>query len=118
MADGREVVEDYRATQLSLRAHPLSFLRDELSRRGVRKCCADLPDIRDGRFVEVAGVILVRQKPGQRQGRVVHHDRGRDRRRPGHPLARPVRGAAPHGHVASMIGMRGIVQKEGPIPKR
>ena len=32
---GREVVEDYRAVQLSLRAHPLAFLRAELERRGI-----------------------------------------------------------------------------------
>ena len=98
LTDGREVVEDYRALQLSLRAHPLTFLRDELARRGVVRC-ADLARIRDGRHVEVAGIILVRQKPGIGQGRAVHHDRGRDRHRQRHPVARPVRGAAPHGHV-------------------
>jgi error-prone DNA polymerase len=31
LTDGREVVEDYRSIQLSLRAHPVSFLRDQLS---------------------------------------------------------------------------------------
>ena len=98
MTDGREVVEDYRSLQLSLRAHPLTFLRDELARRGVVRC-ADLARIRDGRHVEVAGIILVRQKPGSRQGRAVHHDRGRDRGRQRHPVAGPVRGAAPHRHV-------------------
>jgi len=67
MTDGREVVEDYRMTQLSLRAHPVSFLRDELERRGIRRC-GDLAAIRDGRPVEVAGVILVRQKPGSAKG--------------------------------------------------
>jgi error-prone DNA polymerase len=35
MTRGREVVEDYRSTQLSLRDHPLAFLRAELSRRGI-----------------------------------------------------------------------------------
>lgn len=37
LTDGREVIEDYRALQLSLRAHPLSFLRDELTRRCVTR---------------------------------------------------------------------------------
>ncbi|MDB5699384.1 MAG: dnaE, partial [Alphaproteobacteria bacterium] len=63
MSDGREVVEDYRSTQLSLRAHPLAFLRPELERRGI-VACADLRHIKDGRWVEVAGIILVRQRPG------------------------------------------------------
>src|SRR3546814_15107845 len=57
MTEGREVVEDYRTLQLSLRAHPLSFLRDELDAMGVVRC-ADLGQIRDGRHIEVAGVIL------------------------------------------------------------
>ncbi|MFV0625382.1 error-prone DNA polymerase [Sphingomonas sp. ac-8] len=64
---GREVVEDYRATQLSLRAHPLAFLRAELEAEGVVPCKA-LGALKDGRRVEVAGVILVRQKPGSAKG--------------------------------------------------
>jgi error-prone DNA polymerase len=63
LTDGREVVEDYRSVQLSLRAHPLVFLRPELDRRGIVPCAA-LRSIRDGRKVEVAGIILVRQRPG------------------------------------------------------
>ena len=63
MTEGKEVVEDYRAIQLSLRAHPLAFLRPELERRGIVRC-ADLARIKDGRKVEVAGIILVRQRPG------------------------------------------------------
>jgi len=64
---GREVVEDYRATQLSLRAHPVSFLRDELARRGAVPC-GTLERIKDGSRVEVAGIILVRQRPGSANG--------------------------------------------------
>lgn len=64
---GREVVEDYRATQLSLRAHPLSFLRTELRRRHMVSC-AELAEIKDGHRIEVAGIILVRQRPGSAKG--------------------------------------------------
>ena len=64
---GREVVEDYRATQLSLRAHPLSFLRDRLAAQGIARC-ADLIGMKDGARVEVAGLILVRQRPGTASG--------------------------------------------------
>ncbi|RYY32192.1 MAG: error-prone DNA polymerase, partial [Sphingomonadales bacterium] len=60
---GREVVEDYRATQLSLRAHPLTFLRGKLAARGIRPC-GDLTGMKDGARVEVAGLVLVRQRPG------------------------------------------------------
>ena len=63
MTEGREVVEDYRHTQLTLRAHPLTFLRPELERRGI-VTCRHLDRVKDGRKVEVAGIILVRQRPG------------------------------------------------------
>jgi error-prone DNA polymerase len=64
---GREVVEDYRATQLSLRAHPVAFLRDRLAARRIARC-ADLMRMKDGDRVEVAGLILVRQRPGSAKG--------------------------------------------------
>ncbi|MCW3834985.1 error-prone DNA polymerase [Sphingomonas canadensis] len=64
---GREVVEDYRAIQLSLRDHPLRFLRERLAARGVRRC-GELKTMRDGQRVEVAGLILVRQRPGSAKG--------------------------------------------------
>jgi len=67
MGEGAEVVEDYRASGLSLRAHPLAFLRDELTARRMVPCAA-LRTIRDGRYVELAGIVLVRQKPGSAKG--------------------------------------------------
>ncbi|NYT41389.1 error-prone DNA polymerase [Sphingomonas sp. R-74633] len=67
LSAGREVVEDYRATQLSLRAHPLSFLRDRLAARRIARC-GDLLNMKDGARVEVAGLILVRQRPGSAKG--------------------------------------------------
>jgi error-prone DNA polymerase len=114
MTDGREVVEDYRTLQLSLRAHPLSFLRDDLSRRGVRRC-ADLSGIRDGKFVEVAGVILVRQKPGSAKG--VLFITIEDETGVAQGILWPDRFEAQRRTVmsAAMIGMRGLVQKEGEV---
>lgn len=114
MSDGREVVEDYRTTQLSLRAHPLTFLRADLARRGVR-ACADLSTIRDGKFVEVAGVILVRQKPGSAKG--VLFITIEDETGVAQGILWPDRFEAQRRTVmsASMIGMRGIVQKEGEV---
>ena len=67
LTQGREVVEDYRATQLSLRAHPVTFLRERLAARRIAKC-ADLMNLKDGARVEVAGLILVRQRPGSAKG--------------------------------------------------
>ena len=67
MRAGAEVVEDYRSAGLSLRAHPVSFLRPTLeAQRMVR--CGDLATIRDGARVVVPGIVLVRQKPGSAKG--------------------------------------------------
>jgi error-prone DNA polymerase len=64
MAEGREVVEDYRAIQLSLRHHPLRFLRPELERKRIVPA-GRLSTLKDGARVTVAGIILVRQRPGK-----------------------------------------------------
>jgi error-prone DNA polymerase len=67
MTAGGEVVQDYSHVGLSLRAHPVSFLRDDLRRRGI-VTCADAMNTRDGRWVEAAGIVLVRQRPGSAKG--------------------------------------------------
>ena len=67
MPEGRQVVEDYRSTGLSLRQHPVAFLRPGLQRQGMIPCAA-LARTRNGRRVTVAGLVLVRQKPGSAKG--------------------------------------------------
>ena len=67
MPAGRAVVEDYRATGLSLRRHPVSFLRAELSAQRIVRC-ADLATARNGQRLTVAGIVLVRQRPGSAAG--------------------------------------------------
>ncbi|MGW9232258.1 error-prone DNA polymerase [Pseudorhizobium sp. NPDC055634] len=67
MLPGEEVIEDYRYLSLSLKAHPTAFLRDDFSRMGVVRSI-DLLEIRNGRKVTIAGLVLVRQRPGSAQG--------------------------------------------------
>ena len=67
MTAGRQVVEDYRSTGLSLRRHPVSFLRHSLAERGIVRC-ADLETSKDGKRLTVAGIVLVRQRPGSARG--------------------------------------------------
>ncbi|HTI03128.1 MAG TPA: error-prone DNA polymerase [Acidisoma sp.] len=67
MTEERAVVEDYRAVGLSLRAHPASFLRPHLSVQRITPC-ADLAVTRDGARLTVAGLVLVRQRPGSARG--------------------------------------------------
>jgi len=64
---GEHVVEDYRRLHLSLKAHPVAFLRPDLERRGILRHDA-LPAIASGRRVTVGGLVLVRQRPGTAAG--------------------------------------------------
>jgi error-prone DNA polymerase len=58
---------DYGRVGLSLHDHPMAHLRPELARRGVRRA-ADLRGIADGAVVEVAGLVIGRQRPGTASG--------------------------------------------------
>jgi error-prone DNA polymerase len=61
------VVNDYQTIKLSLKAHPLEFLRARLQAERVTDHAA-LNNVRDGCSVTVAGVVLVRQRPGSAKG--------------------------------------------------
>lgn len=62
-----EVIQDYDATGLTLKAHPMQLLRaDPRFRRCLR--AIDLPHLNHGRFVRMAGVVTGRQRPGTAQG--------------------------------------------------
>jgi error-prone DNA polymerase len=61
------VVNDYQTLRLSLKAHPMHFLRPQFAADGVTSC-ADLRKAKDGTRVSLAGVILVRQRPGTAKG--------------------------------------------------
>ncbi len=64
---GGEVVEDYVQMALSLRAHPLSFLREKLRKHGWLSLDR-LKGKKDGACVNIAGLVLVRQRPGTATG--------------------------------------------------
>ncbi|SNR70900.1 error-prone DNA polymerase [Paracoccus sediminis] len=67
MTLGREVAEDYGHTGLSLRRHPVSFLRETLKERKVITC-AEAMASRDRGWCATAGLVLVRQRPGSAKG--------------------------------------------------
>ena len=67
MSLGEQVVEDYRSLRLSLKAHPVSFLRADLEEEGMVPAAA-LAELPDGARVKVAGLVLVRQRPGTAKG--------------------------------------------------
>ncbi|MCB9047244.1 MAG: error-prone DNA polymerase [Chitinophagales bacterium] len=61
------VIQDYSSTSLSLKAHPVSFVREKLSMLGV-VANNDLAAYNDGDSIKVAGLVLVRQRPGTASG--------------------------------------------------
>ena len=67
MTAGSEVVEDYGHVGLTLRSHPVCFLRGDLRRQRI-VTCAEAMQARDGRWLETAGLVLVRQMPGSAKG--------------------------------------------------
>jgi len=67
MTDSEHVVHDYAATSLSLKAHPVSFVREKLSLLRITPN-AELAKCKDGDAVTVAGLVLVRQRPGTASG--------------------------------------------------
>lgn len=67
MSAPEQVAADYRTINMSLKAHPVSFLRQHFLKTRVISC-ADLARTRDGAWIKIAGVVLVRQRPGTAKG--------------------------------------------------
>lgn len=61
------VAQDYASTSLSLKAHPVSFAREQLDMFGITSA-SKLADMKDGMAVKTAGIVLVRQRPGTASG--------------------------------------------------
>lgn len=63
----QEVQADYQSCGLSLKAHPLSFYRDELQQQRILSS-AELTHLPHGRYVRVAGLVILRQRPSTAKG--------------------------------------------------
>jgi len=63
MTAGEHVIADYQTMGLSLKAHPMRFLRPLFSEEGVLSC-TEVAALDDGARLAIAGVVLVRQRPG------------------------------------------------------
>ena len=69
LAASEAVAEDYAATGLSLQGHPVAFFRGRLARIGAIPARAHLdPALPQGARVTVAGLVLIRQRPGTAKG--------------------------------------------------
>jgi error-prone DNA polymerase len=64
---GEQVVADYQTVRLSLKAHPMQFLRDHYRAKGFTTA-DQLRGLQYGRRVSLAGLVLIRQRPGSAKG--------------------------------------------------
>lgn len=67
MAASEHVIADYETTRLSLKGHPLQYLREGLAAEGV-STCRGVQEGADGRRMKVAGIVTVRQRPASAKG--------------------------------------------------
>ena len=67
MRIGEHVVEDYASLSLSLKRHPVALLRDGLTTAGFSQS-ETVNRLEHGRRIAVAGLVLVRQRPGSANG--------------------------------------------------
>lgn len=67
MSTAEHVVQDYASTALSLKAHPVSFIREKLRLLHILSS-KEITSVKDGTIVKVAGLVLVRQRPGTAGG--------------------------------------------------
>ena len=114
MPGGREVVEDYRHVGMTLRQHPVSFLREELAQRLV-VTCEDAMTAKDGKRLETAGLVLVRQRPGSAKGVMfitIEDETGIANLVVWSSIFDEFRAVVMN---ASMIAVRGRVQREGEV---
>ncbi|MBU2991726.1 error-prone DNA polymerase [Octadecabacter sp. 1_MG-2023] len=62
-----QVVSDYQTTRLSLKAHPIAFLRQSMRKQGYTDA-KSLRTARNGQSIKMAGIVLIRQRPGSAKG--------------------------------------------------
>jgi error-prone DNA polymerase len=67
MSPLEQVFADYRASGFSLKNHPMAFFRHELDQQRILRA-SELKTVDDGRRVRVAGIVILRQRPGTARG--------------------------------------------------
>ncbi len=114
MTEGHNVIQDYGHVGLTLRQHPIAFLRRDLEKRNI-VTCSEAMNARDGRWVMTAGLVLVRQKPGSAKG--VMFITIEDETAPANVVVWPSLFEKRRRVVlgASMMAINGRIQREGEV---
>ncbi len=111
---GEQVADDYRATSLSLKAHPMKLLRDEMRQRRYRPLDI-LKSSKHGQRLRVAGLVTTRQRPGSANG--VMFVTMEDETGIGNMIVWPdnVERFRPILIASQLLGVDGVVQREGAV---
>lgn len=109
---GEDVIHDYKSLSLSLKAHPVSFLRQAFRQNGI-VTAAEIARTPNGRMATTAGLVLVRQRPGTASG--VIFETLEDETGVANVIVWPKVFEANRRVVlgARLLQVRGLVQKEG-----
>jgi error-prone DNA polymerase len=111
---GEHVVEDYRTLGLSLKSHPTALLRDAFTARGAIPA-EELSSMKNGQRVRVAGLVLVRQRPGTASGVIFMTLQDETHVANIVVWARTFERFRPEVLGARLCAVDGVVQKEGEV---
>jgi error-prone DNA polymerase len=111
---GEHVVEDYRTLGLSLKSHPAALLREEFRARGAIPA-EELNNMKNGQKVRVAGLVLVRQRPGTASGVIFMTLQDETHIANIVVWARTFERFRPEVLGAQLCAVDGVVQKEGEV---
>jgi error-prone DNA polymerase len=114
MVIGEHVVEDYRTLGLSLKSHPAALLREEFTARGAIPA-DELANMKNGQKVRVAGLVLVRQRPGTASGVIFMTLQDETHVANIVVWARTFERFRPEVLGARLCAVDGVVQKEGEV---
>jgi error-prone DNA polymerase len=114
LRDDEAVAEDYASFGLSLKNHPLAFLRADLKAKSLITAAA-LKQMRDGGPVKIAGLVLFRQRPGTAKGTIfitIEDETGAANLIVWPKIAEKYRRAV---FGAKLLFCQGLLQKEGNV---
>ncbi len=114
MTDGASVVEDYNQVGFSQTLHPVAFLRHDLMERTIITCKEAMAS-KDKRYVQVAGMVNVRQRPGSAKGVIfmtIEDESGDANVVVWEKVGVEYKQAV---HGASLVLITGYIQKEGEV---
>ncbi len=114
---GEAVAEDYRSLRLSLRDHPLRLLRPQLREDGFVPC-RELDDAPAGTRIRLAGLVLVRQRPGTASGVVFMTLEDEDGIANIVVWPKLFERQRPTVMAARLLGVSGRIEREGEAPYR